>query len=320
MSCQRAVGQLGSQVPITPYAICRGHFFELSLQNDYLESQSSHRAKGILMSVFLAQDESAPPDNMELLRSECGWTDVAQGLARILMGYAILIGGALFGIGLIAGAVVMLTAPGHKPDDKVHIWIFYGGLALLSMTGLFAYGTLMAGKLRCLMGAPERNNAKWLMFACMACLVMGPVLNIVTGMTGVSKGPEFKEGAAGFKLIKYTSLGRTMQLACAAIGLASQVCFLFFLQAIARSFEDGRCASHVTFYLVVVLILITGTLALPFAAPKLLLKPAVLIALGIGWAISGVWYLFLIAKVRLCIVNGMKQIKSPLALDAGSAQ
>jgi hypothetical protein len=265
------------------------------------------------MSYVMAQDESVQ-DNVDNLRAEFGWKEVADGLGRILLSYAVLITGTFVGIGLVVGSLYLAMSPKRAPNDMTHVWVFYVGLGVLSLIGLFAYGMLLAGKWRCLLGAPERNHSKWLMFACMACIVMGPALNIVTGWAGLKKRPEFKQGAAGFKQVKYTELGGPMQIASVGLSLGAIVFFVLFLHSVARCFEDKACTALIALYLTFTALLTGASLYLIFAAPKLLIKPPVLMGLGGGWVISAIWYLVLIAKVRTCIIHGLKQIKSPLEM------
>jgi hypothetical protein len=266
------------------------------------------------MSYDLAHEE-AGPDNMEHLRNEFGWHEVAEGLGKILLSYAVLIIGTLLGVGLAVGALVLALDPNHQRGDLTHVWVFYIGLGILSLVGLIAYCILLAGKWRCLMGAPERNSSRWLMFACMTCIVMGPALNIVVGWTGVAKKPVFKEGVLGFKHLKFTRLGGHMQIASGVIGFGSLIFFLLFLKAIARSFDHRGCLLLINFYMTFAVLMIGATLYVFFYARQLLLKRDVLISLGVGWIIAALWYLVLIAKTRWCIIYGMKQIRSPLDPD-----
>jgi hypothetical protein len=266
------------------------------------------------MSFVMAHDEydESVQDNMDNLREEFGWHGVAEGLGKVLLSYAILFGGTLLGIGLAIGALYLALAKDRNANDLTHVWVFYIGLGMLSVVGIISYFMLLGGKWRCLIGAPERNHSRWLMFTCMTCIIMGPALNIVVGWTGMEKRPAFKQGVLGFKEIRYSKFGSTMQVASGALGLASQLFFLLFLLATARSFEHKGCINHVNLFLALFVLLIGTTVFLALGHRKLLFTPRVLIALGSAWVIASIWYLVVIAKVRNCIIAGMKSIKSPL--------
>src|SRR5205807_1482356 len=62
--------------------------------------------------------------------------------------------------------------------------IALAGFGVMGVAGMLSYAWIMVGKWRCLMNAPERHNAKWLMFAAMTCLGMSPALTGVGASLG----------------------------------------------------------------------------------------------------------------------------------------
>jgi hypothetical protein len=268
------------------------------------------------MSFAVAPDNPALPAPDQELRAEFGWHEVRNGLARILLGHLIMVVGTVVGLGLVIMAIVKLGTVPHgrtpgKPDLNM-IWAFYGGLGLFGVVGLYGYGVIMAGKFRCLLSAPERCGAKWMIFASITCLMMGPALNFVSGISGVDHTPDFGRGPDGFRNVRLTEFGGHLQLAGAFIGAASQVFFLLFLRAVARCFRDTFRVVSVNLLLLVQLSLMSGALFLRFSRPVLLDQPRVLLWLGAIWLFVFLWYLYLIVSIRKCIKAGLGQVRSPL--------
>src|SRR5262249_36979461 len=131
------------------------------------------------------------------LQSEFGWHDVGKGLTRILVSYFMLVLGIAIGVGLVLIAVfgqeLEIIDKGKNARNQIELLVLLGvGIAVIS--SLVSYGFLITGKLRCLMNAPERCAAKWLMFCCILCLATGPALNILSSLTG--------EGAQNIKELR----------------------------------------------------------------------------------------------------------------------
>jgi hypothetical protein len=263
---------------------------------------------------FAEVEEEGQQTNADLLRMEFGWREVSSGLGRILLGNFIVIGGTALCVGLVVYAIFNMA--GGKAQDQVpklgYVWAFYIGFSALSLVWLFGYGMIVTGQWRCLMNAPERRGAKWLMFACMTGLLMGPALNVAAGATGLDKGPDYRRGPAGFVRVKFSPTARKMQTASGVLGFSSYIFFILFLRAVARCFEDRARLAHVTFYLLVSSVLIAATLYVAMADPKLLTNPQVLLGLGVGWVVAFIWYLCLVGVMRSCIAQGMSQVRSPL--------
>src|SRR5262249_43455940 len=150
----------------------------------------------------------------------------------------ILIGAAI----LVAALFVVLF--GRSPSERAKLpWqvrdigLFLGG-TLFGLAALYSYGCIILGHWRCLMNAPERRGAKWLMFSCLTCILAGPMLNFAAGLTGVQQQPKIERGVEGIRDFKYTRDGALMQLGSAGISALGNVLFILFLRAVARCFED----------------------------------------------------------------------------------
>jgi hypothetical protein len=270
------------------------------------------------MSFALTEEDDVPQTYADPLRLEFGWREVSSGLGRILLGHFVLIIGTLLCVGLVVYALFNLKPmpDGLVGKDQIphlgYVWAFYIGFGVLSLIWLFGYGMIVAGEWRCLMSAPERHGCKWLMFACMTGLLMGPALNVAAGVTGMEKAPNYRNGPAGFAQVKFTKLGSQMQMASGVLGFSSFLFFMLFLRSVARCFQDTARLAHITAYLLLTGLLTSGTSYLAFANPQLLLQRRVLFGVGIGWLIAFVWYLGLVGSMRTCIDQGLAMVRSPL--------
>src|ERR1700751_5738057 len=108
-------------------------------------------------------------DLNECLYVQVGWPEVAKGLAKILLGYGLWIVGNVFGLTLV---LLPLFEVGFRMElvrlKLGQLWMFYAGLGILSVVGIFSLGIIMGGKWKCLINASERNGCRWLLFLCLA--------------------------------------------------------------------------------------------------------------------------------------------------------
>jgi hypothetical protein len=266
---------------------------------------------------FAITEEDYAKENIEHLRSEFGWKEVESGLGRILLGYSALIGGLLLCFGLVGISVYyMLKYPTTASNPNLgYLWLFYLGLGLTGLVCPIAYVIILMGKVRCALSAPERHGARWLIFACLTCILMGPALNVGACVTGMKERPDIRRGPGGFARIRFSKTGLGMQVASSIIGLASLLFFVLFLRAVGQCFLDRGRILLVNSYLFFLMLLVAGILYVALADRKLLFKPAVVLGLGGGLVLGFFWYLFLVATFRTCISNGLAQIRPPLEAE-----
>lgn len=250
------------------------------------------------------------------LQMEHGWRTVASGLAKILIGHLIWIigvGAALTGI--IVGFMMFLEEGGDNADTaalKPSMIIFYG-VIFLWLCSIISFFTILSGKWRCAINAPERGGAKWLVFACMLCILLGPTISILTGLTsddGLSKQVQVdRDGVAHLEL---GSPATIMQIVGIVLGLAGTFFFVMFLRAVAGCFENFGLQKLTEIYLVAAAILIGLTLQLLIFVKEIRLASMLLLFVGLGWLLLGLWYLFLIFATRTTIMHGIANLRSPL--------
>jgi hypothetical protein len=252
------------------------------------------------------------------LHSEFGWHEVAKGLTRILIGYFILVCSWIVG-----GAALYLAIfhkeleAGEKLSKQAIGLILFVAIGFLGLASLVSFGFVVAGKWRCALNAPERYAAKWLIFLCLLCVLMSPVLHFAFSMSGqgAENYNELKQhGRQGLAEIKLEGLSGIMQLLSTGIGLASVFFFVLFLRAAACCFNSKICLWAIHLYLVYSCVLIGVSLIALMNVQDLARRPEVLMLLAAGWLIGMAWYVLIIAGVRISIGHGMNQDYSPLSL------
>ncbi len=246
------------------------------------------------------------------LRCELGWSEVRRGLGLILRGYFVLIAAVLLVVGTIVVLFGMDDADRKRVPWQVKEVGLFLGVAALGLACLYGYGCIVVGHWRCLMNAPERRGAKWLMFACMTCILTGPALNIAAGVGGFKRPPKIQRGLDDVKDTEFTDNAAIMELAGAGTKLLGIVLFLLFLRAVADCFQDRVRVVLVELYLVLVGLLLAGTLFLFLARPKPPAQTLLTLALIVGWPTCFLGYLFLLAVARAGIRQGLGNLRSPL--------
>jgi hypothetical protein len=118
---------------------------------------------------------------------EIGLADVRKGIYRIVLGYLSSVGVALALVGLLWYVATGMRADSSRKAAEEASTIVFAGVLVLGLLGLFSLSLIVRGKWLCLMSAPERFHAKWLMFGSIICILVGPALNIGSRFIGVDK-------------------------------------------------------------------------------------------------------------------------------------
>lgn len=258
-------------------------------------------------------------DLNNLLLHEPGWPEVSKGLSRLLMGYALWVGGALFGTFLM---VLPLLEVGLKADltrlEAHHFWMLFGGAGIVSLSGLFAYFMILGAQVKCALSSPERWGTRMFMFLVLTCMAMGPVLSLISWAAGLDRPPNLRGGVAGLQHMRYTQIGMILQLASLALGMAYTGCFALFLRGTALCMGSPQHVRLIDFFLslFVPLTMVTGYLALQFSKVERLseaerfLKP--LLFVGVGWVLCFVLWLVLVVAVKILIDRTMRMVRTPM--------
>ena len=141
------------------------------------------------------------------------------------------------------------------------------------MTAVCSYGLVLSGQWRCLMYAPQRHNAKELMYICFHCLIVGSILNgIGAWLDGGKTYAALQQGWAGLEELDVWSVGNLMQVGSVLLGVAGSLVFSRFLRNVAECFNDRRRARAVDFNLWFMAVMIGVSLGAYFFVRGLTLK------------------------------------------------
>lgn len=248
------------------------------------------------------------------LKYELGWQDVASALGRILLGYLLLLACVALGTLLIVyiGLHVLLRNPNNS-KDLAAIWTLLGGMGVVGLLGLGSYGLIITGKLQCALHAPDRFGCRWFMFACLTCMVFGPVLNIAISIGGQPSAAELK------KLQRSSSQHVSMPMPVlvtnivgSAVSYAATILFVLFLRSVGKCFQDQRLITLSELYLLCSGLLLAGSIYLLWSGHFLKLGPLGKLGLGAGWLLLVCWYFGLLVLARLAILAGVAKVKSSL--------
>jgi hypothetical protein len=272
---------------------------------------------GLKTGQYLYQPEEIH-DLGNPLHMEFGWRAVANGLSRVLFGYFLMVLGWTIGGAALFYAVYHreLEAGSKLSKQSSSLFIFFG-IGFLGLASLISYGFIIAGKWRCIMNAPERHAAKWLMFLCILCLLVSPALHIIFSLSG--EGAENyryvrQHGKEGLAELKIDGTAGAMQLISTGLGLASTLLFVLFLRAVACCFKSQACLWNIHLFLGYACLLIGITVQMILSSQRLLFRPDVLLVVGCGWLVFLFWYVTVIVSVRVGITRGLSRVHSPLKL------
>jgi hypothetical protein len=239
--------------------------------------------------------------------SAAGWSEVSKGLYGILAGYVVIFGSVIVAVILAVAAVTRLVMAGPREGAGSFFSLLVVGLIVLVLSSLAGYGIIVRSQWHCLRNAPEQYGAKWWMFAAILCLVAGPAMGTTASLVGLRTPttPVRLKNKAGAPLTVREILAEVkkaggsalpMQIVSAVIGLLAQVFFVLFLRSVALSFNDSFRARLAEMYLLFAVVLFAGSVGLIAAPDTFHADRMLMLLLGGGWAISGVWYLVLIVS------------------------
>jgi hypothetical protein len=254
----------------------------------------------------------APVDDP--LKYELGWKDVASALGRILLGYLLLLACAILGVLLIVyvGLQVLMRNP-NNGHDLAALWTLLGGLGVMGLLGMGSYGLILTGKLQCALHAPDRFGCRWFMFACLTCMVFGPVLNIAISIGGQPANAELKKLQRNpSRQVSLPMPVLVTNVVGSVVSYAATILFVLFLRSVGKCFQNSVLTSLSELYLLAEAVLLAGTLYLVLSGLLFRMGIVVGLGLGVGWFVLACWYFGLLLLARTAILTGVANLKSSL--------
>lgn len=257
-----------------------------------------------------------PVESCEPVDPLIGLPDLRKGLNTVLLGYLLALGAVLAAAGVIA--YVIIEASGAAMSPKVMEQASTVLFAVVLLFGLAMLGSvilIVRGKWMCLVSAPEQFHAKWMMFVSILCLLAGPVLNRGVHLVGESNQAKLRSRASNT-----SSVARLQQeleaykeglpeldtrtivkLTGQAIGMLSGIFFILFLRAVALGLGISVLARFNELYLLFVGVLVYGVVEFIRHPNYMLARPQLLLGLGAGWLVAGLWYFVLVVSTSIGI-------------------
>jgi hypothetical protein len=251
---------------------------------------------------------------------DMAWTEVTKGLLAVLAGYVL-------GFLNLAGSVAVLwfategfKRPASEATGEAFTVLLIGGAALF-FSSLYSSFLVLRGKWRCVVNAPERGGARWLMFASITCICAGPVLTYTSSLVGGARPkplPDESRLKAGLEKsamqyavqLREYDLGGLMKLAGGIISPLGPVFFVLFIRAVHSCLGSFVATRLTELYLLFVGLLFAASLCL-LLDPRVRLQTDLLLCLAIGWGVATVWYFLLILAAVFSISAHLNAPREP---------
>jgi len=248
------------------------------------------------------------------LRCEGSWSEVSSGLTKVLLGYLVFAFGLMLAGACISGSVLPLM---NKKMLKVeHIWMFYIGGAVLKIATLTAWGMVISGQFRCLMSSTERHGARWVIFFCLTCVVMSPVLHWAAWIGGLASPIRWNLGPEGFQRVRFSMLGLYLLAASAISSGLYLLSFWYYLGTVARCLEAPRAGLMVGMFTLIVGPAIGGTAYLMFSNVDRQRFELVAAVTAAFWLAVPVYWFLMVVVVKRTIDQTLGLVKDPLRRHA----
>jgi hypothetical protein len=183
------------------------------------------------------------------------------------------------------------------------------GVLGLLVTGVGSYTLVLLGQWRCLMHAPQRQNAKELMLVCFLCVLVCSACSLIGAVfDGQEIYNALRLGPAGLDQFSLQNTGTVLLLGGALLGVVASLVFSQFLRTLACCFGDERRARQVDFNLAFIGLLLGGSIGAAICFWGVVPRVTILPALAAGWLLSFGWHLLLIVSVRRCIDNALHHV------------
>lgn len=263
---------------------------------------------------YLSRTTSEPLD------PRIGLPDLRKGLHTMLLGYFVSIGAVLAAAAIVGFFIVQSNGGASRKLMEEASTVLFALVILLPLAGIASLTLIVRGKWLCLLSAPERFHAKWMMFLSILCILAGPLLNAGVFLVGDDQPKsknrrgnsasllrlqkeleEYKEGMPELDTRSY------VKLAGQGIGLLSGVFFVLFLRAVALCWGTPVLARFTEVYLLFIVVLVTCVVVLLRNPALLRTRPQMLLGLAAGWLLAGLWYFGLLWGTSISVRNGMER-------------
>jgi hypothetical protein len=244
---------------------------------------------------------------------ETGWQAISKALKLVVWGYCVLIVGGTLGPLLLWLAIegkTMLPQLSSTKQDRDTLLLL--SVLALGLTALFSYGLVLCGQWRCLMYAPQRQNAKELMYVCLNCVVVASMLNVVgVCLSGPQALAVLSEGWDELGRRETWGAGLLLQVGSAVVGLIGSLVFSQFLRNVASCFNDRVRVRRVDVNLTFVGLLLGGSIGTLFCVESLTSKAVLLPWLAGGWLVCFAWHLLLVKDAGRGVEEGLRKNLGP---------
>lgn len=247
------------------------------------------------------------------LRSEGAWSEVSAGLTKILLGYLVFAFGVALAGACIGSSIVPLMQ--KKALKTEHLWMFYAGGGILKLAILISWGMVIKGQFTCLMSSTERNGARWIIFFCLTCVFMGPVLQWSAWIGGLATPIRWNLGPEGFQKVRFTMLGLYLLLASAISSGLYVLSFWYYLGTLTRCLEAPRAGMMVGLFAVVFGPALAGTIYLAVGRVDARRLETLAPWVALCWALVPVYWVAMVVVVKRTIDQTLGLLKGSTRLD-----
>jgi hypothetical protein len=165
------------------------------------------------------------------------------------------------------------------------------------------------------MNSSERHGAKWVIFFCLTCVVMGPVLHTLAWFAGQTATIKWNMGLAGFDKVKFNALGLGLLMASVISSGLYKLSFWYYLGAVARCMRAPSAGLVVGMYALVFGGSAAFTAYILFGGVPFAKLPMYAAAAGAAWLACGIYWVAMIVVVKTAIDRTMGEVRSPLETE-----
>ncbi len=259
--------------------------------------------------------EAPPASSRPAGEIELGWSGVATGLTRILIGYSLLQLQIIMVVLLVTWLVSEMPATVEDAGRAGLTMALVAtlGFGLIALVSLYSYILILTGKCRCAIDAPEASGARWLMFACILCIIAGPVLSIASSFVGPSQARDLSSAKSREELTGKLAGPSHAEAVGGILSIGATLLFVLFLRAIGQRFESQTLVTMCEVYLLVSALVVGVTLQLFYFSDNPFQNLLLLAGVAVGWLLLGVLYIGLIIGARVVLAVELSRPRSPLS-------